>query len=241
MVDKVSNLKYYDYNKVSQQKRESTGTSEFNLNLGKEGVIYEKGQQKPEKAKEPSLEQEGQGIGASGGAGVKLEISSRGYEKSARHKQGISLIDEVRKYAALAVDFLKSIWDKVWNENPKAKEAEFPEVLEEKMSGQEGFVEETGLSLLDGGKEPDGLQEGLFQRKLSNEIAESIYTQEEIRQIFRRGDQKEIEDFLSNHGKRRLARNTGLLTQYDRKGVIVGINSSDQDLILHGNKNQIKL
>lgn len=90
-------------------------------------------------------------------------------------------------------------------------------------------------------KTVDGLQEGLFQRKLSNEIAESIYTQEEIRQIFRRGDQKEIEDFLSNHGKRRLARNTGLLTQYDRKGVIVGINSSDQDLILHGNKNQIKL
>lgn len=170
-----------------------------------------------------------------------MEISSRGYEKSARHKQGISLIDEVRKYAALAVDFLKSIWDKVWNENPKAKEAEFPEVLEEKMSGQEGFAEETGLSLLDGVEGPDGLQEGLFQRKLSNEIAESIYTQEEIRQIFRRGDQKEIEDFLSNHGKRRLARNTGLLTQYDRKGVIVGINSSDQDLILHGNKNQIKL
>lgn len=239
MVDKVSNLKYYDYGKVNQQKRESTGASEFNLNLGKEGVIYEQGGQKPEKA-EPSLEPEGKGESASASAGVKLEISSRGYEKSASRKRAASLMDEVRKYAALAVDFLKSVWDKVWNDNPKAKEMEFPEVLEEKLSGQEE-KEGTGLSLLEAGKAPDGVQEGLFGPKLSNEIAQSIYTQEEIRQMFRRGDRKEIEDFLSNHGERRLARNTGLLTQYDRKGVIVGMDSADQDLILHGSRNQIKL
>ena len=52
---------------------------------------------------------------------------------------------------------------------------------------------------------------------------------------------KEIEDFLSNHGEKQLARNTDLLTQYDKRGSLVGLNSSDKDLILHGNKNQIKL
>ena len=209
MVDRINHQKYYDYSKVNQQKRQTTEAAEFNLNTGKEGVIYEKEQQKkPAKSKEASLELEGQNTKEVSGSGVQLEISHKGLEKSVREKQRKSLVEEVKRYASPAVDFLKSVWDKVWNDNSSSKTAEFPEILEDKFS---------------------------------NQIAESIYTQEEIRQIFRRGNQKEIEEFLSNHGEKQLARNTDLLTQYDRSGSIVGPNGSDKDLILHGARNQIKL
>ena len=139
-----------------------------------------------------------------------MEISGRGYQKSVREKQRSSLAEEVKKYARIAVDFLKAVWDRVWNDKPEVlepeevKQEEFPEILEDK-------------------------------------IADSIYSQAEIRRIFQRGNQQEIADFISNHGEKQLAKNTELLTQYDRKGSIVGISNSDKDLILHGDRNQIKL
>lgn len=283
MVDRINHQKYYDYSKVNQQKRQTTEAAEFNLNTGKEGVIYEKEQQKkPAKSKEASLELEGQNTKEVSGSGVQLEISHKGLEKSVREKQRKSLVEEVKRYASLAVDFLKSVWDKVWNDNSSSKTAEFPEILEDKLSEQGasqemGFLQEEEMGLPGQGAEWGASREkgflpgeegglsgeealsgtGFLQRaaatfweeregdgsriKFSNQIAESIYTQEEIRQIFRRGNQKEIEEFLSNHGEKQLARNTDLLTQYDRSGSIVGPNGSDKDLILHGARNQIKL
>ena len=249
MIDRVNNQKIYDYAKVNQQKRESTEASEFNLNMGKEGVIYEKGQQKKAaKPKETAMEPEGQEPSAAASTGVKVEISSKGYEKSARERQRTSLVEQVQKYAAIAVDFLKSVWDRIWNDHPKPEEPQFPEILEDKMSGADEVPEETGLAVSNalsspqGGEgQPAGWPAGELSGRLADRIADSIYTQEEIRQLFRRGDQKEIEAFLSNNGEKHLARNTELLTQYDKKGSIVGINSYDRDLILHGDRNQIKL
>lgn len=211
MIDKINSQKYYDYAKVNQQKRESAEASGFNLNLGKEGVIYEQNEQKKtEKPKETALEQESAGVSAGKASGVKLEISDRGYQKSVREKQRGSLVEEVKKCAQIAVEFLKTVWDRVWNDKP--------EVLEPEQVEQEEFPE-----------------------ILEDKIAESIYTQAEIRRIFQRGNQQEIADFISNHGEKQLAKNTELLTQYDKTGSLVGISNSDKDLILHGDRNQMKL
>ena len=211
MRDKINSQKYYEYAKVNQQKRESAEASGFNLNLGKEGVIYEQNEQKKtEKPKETALEQESAGVSAGKASGVKLEISDRGYQKSVREKQRGSLVEEVKKYAQIAVEFLKTVWDRVWNDKP--------EVLEPEQVEQEEFPE-----------------------ILEDKIAESIYTQAEIRRIFQRGNQQEIADFISNHGEKQLAKNTELLTQYDKTGSLVGISNSDKDLILHGDRNQMKL
>ena len=42
MVNKVNGQKYYEYTNVSSQKRKSAESSEFHMDLDKEGVIYEK-------------------------------------------------------------------------------------------------------------------------------------------------------------------------------------------------------
>lgn len=255
MVDKVSNQKYYEYSKINQQKRGNTESSEFNLDLGKQGVIYEKSsQKKAEKTKGAAAQKDAQKSASQAGTGVKVEISRQGYRKTAAKRQEASLAEGVRKYVAAAVDFLKSLWNKIWNDNTASSKEQFPEILEEKLAGQDGA--EGRLPGMDGLEGNQGIKNasaffgGIDAQEESRSPAPAAkpgaaepvsYTQEEIRRIFRRGNRQEIEDFLSNHGERRLAKNTELLTQYDRRGSIVGIDHAQKELILFGSKNEIRL
>ena len=286
MVDKVSNQKYYEYSKINQQKRSNTESSEFNLDLGKQGVIYEKGsQKKAEKTKGMPSQKDTQKSASQAASGVKLEISRQGYQKTAAEKQESSIIEGVRKYVTVAVDFLKSLWNKIWNDNPASPKEHFPEILEEKLSGQEGAGEAQGAkdaTAFFGGVDTQGENDSaaffggidaqswgaaernaqagqpVFGQPAEQGIADRFwnrisptakpgvpepasYTQEEIRRIFRRGNRQEIEDFLSNHGERHLARNTELLTQYDKRGAIIGLDHAEKERILFGNKNEIRL
>ncbi len=225
MVNKVNGQKYYEYTKTSQKRREMQETSEFHMDLGKQGVIYEKSEKKQEKTNEVSNESPREGNQKNIQAGATVEISHQGFEKAKQNRQLQEISQKIRKFAAAAVDFLKVLWDKVWNDPSDTKEEEFPVVLAERIEEEE---------------EKNSAQ-GLYDLEGKDMLTWSIYSQEEIRAIFRRGNQREIEDFLSNHGERHLAKNSDLLTQYDRKGSIVGINRSDKELILHGDKNQIKL
>ncbi len=258
MVDKVSNQKYYEYSKINQQKRSNTESSEFNLDLGKQGVVYEKGgQKKAEKTKGTPSQNDTQKSASQAASGVKLEISRQGYQKTAAKKQESSIMEGVRKYVTAAVDFLKSLWNKIWNDNPASPKEHFPEILEEKLSGQEGAGEAQGAkdaTAFFGGVDTQGENDSaaffggvdaqswgaaernaqagqpIFGQPAEQGIADRFwnrisptakpgvpepasYTQEEIRRIFRRGNRQEIEDFLSTHGERHLARNTELLTQ----------------------------
>ena len=286
MVDKVSNQKYYEYSKINQQKRSNTESSEFNLDLGKQGVVYEKGgQKKAEKTKGTPSQNDTQKAASQAASGVKLEISRQGYQKTAAKKQESSIMEGVRKYVTAAVDFLKSLWNKIWNDNPASPKEHFPEILEEKLSGQEGAGEAQGAkdaTAFFGGVDTQGENDSaaffggvdaqswgaaernaqagqpIFGQPAEQGIADRFwnrisptakpgvpepasYTQEEIRRIFRRGNRQEIEDFLSNHGERHLARNTELLTQYDKRGAIIGIDHAEKERILFGNKNEIRL
>ena len=286
MVDKVSNQKYYEYSKINQQKRSNTESSEFNLDLGKQGVVYEKGgQKKAEKTKGTPSQNDTQKSASQAASGVKLEISRQGYQKTAAKKQESSIMEGVRKYVTAAVDFLKSLWNKIWNDNPASPKEHFPEILEEKPSGQEGPGEAQGAkdaTAFFGGVDTQGENDSaaffggvdaqswgaaernaqagqpIFGQPAEQGIADRFwnrisptakpgvpepasYTQEEIRRIFRRGNRQEIEDFLSNHGERHLARNTELLTQYDKRGAIIGIDHAEKERILFGNKNEIRL
>lgn len=286
MVDKVSNQKYYEYSKINQQKRSNTESSEFNLDLGKQGVVYEKGgQKKAEKTKGTPSQNDTQKSASQAASGVKLEISRQGYQKTAAKKQESSIMEGVRKYVTAAVDFLKSLWNKIWNDNPASPKEHFPEILEEKLSGQEGAGEAQGAkdaTAFFGGVDAQGENDSaaffggidaqswgaaernaqagqpVFGQPAEQGIADRFwnrisptakpgvpepasYTQEEIRRIFRRGNRQEIEDFLSNHGERHLARNTELLTQYDKRGAIIGLDHAEKERILFGNKNEIRL
>ncbi len=291
MVDKVSNQKYYEYSKINQQKRSNTESSEFNLDLGKQGVVYEKGgQKKAEKTKGTPSQNDTQKSASQAASGVKLEISRQGYQKTAAKKQESSIMEGVRKYVTAAVDFLKSLWNKIWNDNPASPKEHFPEGAGEAQGAKDATAffggvdaqEENGATAFFEGIDTQGENDSaaffggidaqswgaaernaqagqpVFGQPAEQGIADRFwnrisptakpgvpepasYTQEEIRRIFRRGNRQEIEDFLSNHGERHLARNTELLTQYDKRGAIIGLDHAEKERILFGNKNEIRL
>ena len=158
MIDKVSNQKYYEYSKINQQRRETTESSGFHMDPGDQGVIYERGsQKKSEKPKGAAAEKDAPKASAQARPGVKVEISRQGYRKTGTKQQGASLAEGVQKYVAIAIGFLKSLWDKIWNEKTEVKQEGFPEILEGKLSGQDGTGEtaapQDGTSFF-GGMEP---------------------------------------------------------------------------------------
>ncbi len=232
MIDKVNGQKYYEYAKINQSKRKNIDSPEFHLESEKQGVIYEKSE---DKKKDPKVESRQDAVKASqtnDSSGVTVEISQPGKEKARQKEQRADLKEQVKRFAQMAVTFFKSLWDRIWNEPEGKGQEEFPEVLKERMAG-------TGENP---GVYPQAEAEGMGQYLLPGPEGDTMrpsYTQEEIRAIFRRGNRKEIEDFLSDNGQRHLVKNSDLLTQYDRTGAIVGVDH--KELILHGNKNEIKL
>ena len=203
MVNKVNGQKYYEYTKVSSQKRKSAESSEFHMNLDKQAV---------------------NASGQRQHGGVRVEISRQGQERAVMEKQRAAFVEQIRRFTENTISFIKALWNRIWNDTPK--EAEFPEILAEHIEEAEGEKQELEV------------RHPLEER---DSLAWSLYTQEEVRAIFRRGDAKEIQDFLSEHGERHLAKNSDLLTQYDRSGSIVGLDRSDKERILHGDRNEIEL
>lgn len=230
MIDKINGQKYYEYAKINQAKRKNIDSPEFRLDAEQQGVIYEKSEDKKKDAKVENTQAAAKASQANEPSGVTVEISQPGKERARQGERRAEFTEQIRKFAQTAIAFLKSLWDRIWNE-PESVQAEFPEVLEERME-QAGQVSET-YSQAEMGNMNGYLLPG------PEENTGPVYTQDEIRAIFRRGNQKEIEDFLSNHGRRHLVKNSDLLTQYDRTGTIVGVDH--KELILHGNKNEIKL
>ena len=223
MIDKVHGQKYFEYEKINQAKRKSVDSPEFHLDAEKQGVIYERHEEKKKSARVEQEQEMSKASGEKMSSSVKVELSRQGKERAEREKARTDFSAQLRKFAETAVAFLKSLWDKIWNEPQKEEQEQFPEILEERMA-QAG--EESGQYLLP---------------VVEESIARPAYTKDEIRAIFRRGDRREIEDFLSENGRRHLVKNSDLLTQYDKTGAIVGINRADKEIILHGDKNQIKL
>jgi len=232
MVDKVNGQKYYEYAKINQTKRKSVDSPEFHLDAEKQGVIYEKSEEKKKAAKAEAEKDAPKTAQGSVSSGVRIEISRHGREQTQREDMRADFAGQVRKFAQAAVTFLKSLWDKIWNEPAEDKQIEFPEILEERIEKAEAGTDMYSAP----GEIP-----GEFLRPGPVDVTQPNYTKEEIRAIFRRGNQKEIENFLSDNGRRHLVKNSDLLTQYDKTGMIIGVDRSDKDLILHGNKNEIKL
>lgn len=220
MIDKINGQKIYEYEKINRAKRKSVDSPEFHLDAEKQGVIYERSDEKKKGSRVETKQEASKASGEKYSSGVRVEVSRDAKGREERKKASVDFSAQFRVFAEKAVTFLKALWDKIWNE---PKEEQFPEILEERMAQAE---EGDGQYLLP---------------VVEESIAPPTYTRDEIRAMFRRGNREEIENFLSENGRRHLVKNSDLLTQYDKTGAIVGINRADKEIILHGDKNQIKL
>lgn len=176
--------------------------------------------------------------------GVKLELSASGGERASEQAQQrsekaaeSSLTETVQRIFRGIIGFLKRVIDRVWNDVPAPVTEE---TEEENVSFSQQDKAEVNVSF---SQQEKAAGEGSVQEQFQqSETAEKQRERElEIQKCLASRDMGRMVRLLTEDGQKPLARNSGLLTYYDRTGKIADVNASDRERILHGDRNVKKL
>lgn len=174
-------------------------------------------------------------------SGVRLELSGNAQSpddaKSDSSGQtlpaGQGLLDTVRSWIATFIQAVGKFLYKIWNDpapqedvsvQDKTMETDEPERLSEEY-----------LAL----KNPEELQNP--EVAATRQIEREAEREKEIQKLLRSGDMKKVISLVTENGQKTMAKNSTLLTYYDRSGKIAPLSASDQERILHGDRSTRKL
>ncbi len=242
MVNKVGGNDYYDYSKLKMpDAADKTGTGEkFSLN-------YQRAQEETTEQDKKDESGESEGIKKTGSrnimqGGVRLELSqnSRPVSGTERRRPDSSqdfqqsLIDTVRSWMRILVQSLKDIVYKIWNDPVQQEDtAAGPEPAQD-AAAPERLTEEY-LAWND----PEHTHSA--EETVSYPRQRAADRDKEIRQYLRSGNLEQVISLVTDNGNKTMAKNSTLLTYYDRHGRLTPLSASDQERILHGDKNVRKL
>lgn len=245
MVNRVNGNDYYDYSKLKMpDAADKAGNGEkFSLN-------YQRAQE--EKEDEEQKDQAGEGkeakISGRGGqrtvmqGGVKLELSGNAHPASdmqrentdQAHVAGQGLADMIRSWVSGFIQAAKDFFYKVWNdeapETPQDSVADAGTGIDEPERLTEEYLTLKNLENL---RNPEDAAKRQLQREAARE--------KEIQQYLRSGNLEQVLNLVTQNGQKTMAKNSTLLTYYDRTGKITPLSASDQERILHGDRNVKKL
>lgn len=210
----------FDYSSQLKPAKNAESQEKFSLDRQKEQEYTAK---KEAKGEDKKLHEK-PGTQSKMRDGVKLELSGDREAQEAQKKEGAkaqtasgaSFFSVVQSLIAAVKDFFY----RVWNDVP-------PEPISEDVTPEEAerYTEEyyamKGIS-------PDY-------------AAEQAARDEKIRGHLRSGNLDQVISLLTDDGRRSVAKNSTLLTYYDRSGKLTQINASDRERILHGDRNARKL
>lgn len=235
-IERIQGNNYYEYEKTKNLKVSDTG-EKFSLDYKNEQLQTEakdKGD-KEESAKE-SAKEAGQSALQNG---VRLEISNGGRMANAGKnisvtsakpnntasltEQASSFIESVRTFITTAITAMKDFFDKIWND-PQPESA----VQESTAEAEPSFTDSSVSTEL--------VNDDSYSYARNVELLDR-----EIRPYLKKGDLDQVINLLTDNGKKTIARNSNLLTYYDKNGRMVEPNASDRERILHGDKNTRKL
>ncbi len=221
MIERVGNGTGYDYPHINEKKVNSgaTGTGEkFQLDYGKEGAIYEPSNEAVKKQQaDKSVSSHRVDPQKAEDEGVRLTLSNSGYDKLEAAKkesttQSGGLFKTVTDLVNKFIIAIKGIFSNFWNDDA-AQVSEVNETKEETEEEVKAVEEVTPVSAVT-----------------------SDRPQSEFDKV-----KAEAEAFLRSAEGKKAARNSDLLTYYDKHGVVVNVNASDRQRILYGDKNQIEV
>ena len=178
--------------------------------------------EKKKAAEQYGVKVEISGYGKYAETNPKPALSAKSTEHTGQEQTIFSMIQDIFRTAVAA---FKDFFDKIWND---------PET-EETLSETESFHSEAG-----------GDESTIQVQDTEPETAESFYQKEdrlnqEIQPYLRKGDLNQVINLLTDNGKKTAARNSTLLTYYDRNGKMVEPSASDSQRILYGDRNTRKL
>ncbi len=232
MIYRVGDNEITTYDNKSLKTTAKSGSQEkFSLEQYSEGQIPEDKEKDRDEKKDAQKTGKSMPVRTESG-GVKLELSAAGIsgkgggnsaQRSAESESGKAFLESVRQLWEKFTTFLKGIFEKIWNDPPTEAEvvSEDPET-EEVSQPQEGETEPEPLSA-----------EALEKEQQEKEA--------KIRECLASRDMNRMVSLLTEDGNKTLARNSTLLTYYDKTGKIADVNVSDRERILHGDRNVRKL
>lgn len=247
VVNRVNGNESYDYTQLKRPNAtDRSGDGEqFSL-------AYQRAQEKTgDKDKRDKAEDSG-AVGANAQrtvmqGGVRLELS--GSEKTITDSKndniqraqssGQGLIDTVREWVVAFARSIKELLYKIWNGSASQEDT----ARQEDVSVQDETVEKA---------EPERLSEEYIAQKnletLQNpetvareRLEREAEKNKEIQRLLRTGNMEQVLNYVTENGQKTMAKNSTLLTYYDRTGKIMPLSASDQERILHGDRNTRKL
>lgn len=235
----------YDYSSQLKSARNVESQEKFSLDRRKEQEYTAK---KEEKGEDKKLHEK-PGAQIKTHDGVKLELSGAGNKEAFRRE--MTTPADAGGQAASFTAFLKGIWTavkdffyRVWNDPPAepisedvtSEEAEryTEEYYAMKGITPERIEPETTVS------ESEQLIKPPAEAQQNYE-AEQSARDERIRKHLRTGNLEQVISLLTDDGRRAVAKNSTLLTYYDKSGKLTQISASDRERILHGDRNVRKL
>jgi hypothetical protein len=210
----------YDYDKLKLPQT-SGGEEKFSLDYkGEEQVSSSK-----EKKDDKKDSETGQKNVRMQKSGVTLEIShaqSKSDVESQSEKQNTDVgsmntfLDTLQNVFQKILQTVKNVFDKIWNDPEPAETTETAEMSAER-------ADRDNLSMMDGEEDTE------------------VDRNAQIQEYLHSGDLDQVMNLVTDYGKKSVAKNSNLLTYYDRQGRLTEINPSDRERIMHGDRNVRKL
>lgn len=151
------------------------------------------------------------------------EQEEKGPEQAAARQDNSFTWEQIKTSVRSFISFLKETWRTIWEEAPSAESAQPQKAVDVK------------------GQSDDGGQLEAQNEAWADTRIKEAEKQVQMQAVLKTRNLDSLAAILSENGKKRLAKNTTLLTTYDRRGRIVKIDEAERERILHGDKNFIKL
>ncbi|MCM1267582.1 MAG: hypothetical protein NC302_06725 [Bacteroidales bacterium] len=235
----------YDYTSQLKSVGNAEGQEKFSLEHQKEQAASPK---KEDKGEDKKLHEK-PGAKVSRKEGVRLEISGKDRTEDAAEKEtakkaevssGAGFLSIVQTLIAAVKDFFYRIWndeppETVFSEDVTPEEAEryTEEYYAMKGISPERTAQEADTAASDADTNPSGQPVETPQSFAAQQAARD----EKIRGHLRSGDLNQVISLLTDNGKRAVAKNSTLLTYYDKNGKLTQLSASDRERILHGDRN----
>ncbi len=237
----------FDYSSQLKPAKNAESQEKFSLDRQKEQEYTAKKEDKGEDKKlhekpgAKSKVREGVRLELSGGS--NLEEAQRGEQaEKAQTSSGTSFLSFVKSLLAAVKDFFY----RVWNDEPAESFSEdvTPEEAErytEEYYAMKGISpERTEEKTESAYTEADPAAELPLETPQDYKAYQAA-RDEKIRGHLRSGNLEQVISLLTDDGRRSVAKNSTLLTYYDKSGKLTQINASDRERILHGDRNARKL
>lgn len=232
----------FDYSSQLKPAKNAESQEKFSLDQQKKQEYTAK---KEEKGEDKKLHEK-PGVRSKVPDGVKLELSggkdaqelSQKEKEAGAQSSGSSFFSAVQNLFAAIKDFLYRVWNDV-PAMPLSEEVtpEEAERYTEEYYAMKGISPER-KEMEEADSESDAAQ--MTKQPVEDtqrNAADQAARDEKIRGHFRSGNLDQVISLLTDNGKKAVAKNSTLLTYYDKSGKLTQISASDRERILHGDRN----